>query len=172
MTRPSVAVERRRQIAEATIRCIGAHGYAGTTLDRVANEAGMARGHVRHFAGNRDEMLVAAAWYLYFSVIPAEGDTMPSTDGSFLPSAVHTFDDALDYLFGEFADPGPENAAALAFVEAGRTNPDIHAIVVRAYESMHEELTTLLTAASPTPPSRNASGLRRASSRSRSATSS
>lgn len=148
MARPSVAAERRVQIAEATIRCIGAHGYAGTTLDRVAEEAGMARGHVRHFAGNRDAMLVAAAWYLYFSDIPGDDDALPR-GGSFLPAEVGDVEAALAYLFGEFATPGLENTAALAFVEAGRTNPDIHRIVLHAYESMHDELAALLAAASP-----------------------
>ncbi|MEQ6899430.1 TetR/AcrR family transcriptional regulator [Microbacterium sp. KR10-403] len=150
MARPSVAAERRVQIAEATVRCIGEHGYAGTTLDRVAEAAGMARGHVRHFAGNRDAMLVTAAWYLYFSALPEDGDDAAPPGGSFLPADVHDVESALDYLFGEFATPGLENTAALAFIEAGRTNPDIHRIVLRAYESMHDEVETLLAAASPT----------------------
>ncbi|WEG09339.1 TetR/AcrR family transcriptional regulator [Microbacterium horticulturae] len=149
MARPSVAAERRVQIAEATIRCIGAHGYAGTTLDLVAEEAGMARGHVRHFAGNRDEMLVAAAWYLYFSDFPSGDDDAAPTGGSFLPTEVHDVETALDYLFGDFGTPGLENTAALAFVEAGRMNPDIHRIVAKAYESMHDEVAAVLAAASP-----------------------
>jgi AcrR family transcriptional regulator len=149
VARPSVAAERRVQIAEATIRCIGAHGYAGTTLDRVAEEAGMARGHVRHFAGNRDAMLVSAAWYLYFSDIPASDDDAAPTGGSFLPADVRDVETTLDYLFGEFAAPGLENTAALAFLDAGRTNPDIHRIVVKAYESMHDEVAAVLAAASP-----------------------
>lgn len=149
MGRPSVAVERRRQILEAAIRCIAAHGLAGTTLDRVAEEAGMARGHVRHFAGNRDDVLTDAAVLLYFGEVPPQGtdDLVAAHGGSFLPDDARTVAGALDYLFGDFAEPGPGNTVALAFVDAARTNPRIQAIVVDAYLSSQTELSTILAAA-------------------------
>lgn len=151
MGRPSVAVERRRQILEAAIRCVAAHGLAATTMDRIAEEAGMARGHVRHFAGNRDDVLTAAAVLLYFGEVPESGAEDPAVahHGSFLPDEAHTFDAALDYLFGEFAEPGAENTVALAFVEAGRSNPHINAIVLKAYTSSQNELAALLIAEHP-----------------------
>lgn len=152
MGRPSVAGERRRQILEAAIRCIAARGLAGTTLDGIAEEAGMARGHVRHFAGNRDDVLLGAAMLLYFDVVPdpASADPAAGNGGSFLPSDATTLEAALDYLFGEFSQPGPENVAALAFLDAARTNPQIHHIVTQAYLSSQQELTDLLQAEHPT----------------------
>ncbi|MDF2581004.1 MAG: TetR/AcrR family transcriptional regulator, partial [Microbacterium sp.] len=44
MARPSVAEERTRQIVDATIRTIAAHGITGASLERIAEEAGMSRG--------------------------------------------------------------------------------------------------------------------------------
>ncbi|MBN9176417.1 MAG: TetR family transcriptional regulator [Microbacterium sp.] len=151
MARPSVAQARRRQILEATIRCIAGHGMSGASLDRIAEEAGMARGHVRHFAGNRDDILAAAAVLLYFGEVPEPGADMGATGhpGSFFPSPDTTVDGALEYLFGEFAEPDATNIAALAFVDAGRTNPDLHAVVVSAYASAESELVAALSAAYP-----------------------
>lgn len=154
MGRPSVAGARRRQILEAAIRCVAANGLAGTTLDGIAEEAGMARGHVRHFAGNRDDVLLGAAVLLYFDAVPDEGSVDPVADhgGSFLPAKTTTVTAALDYLFGEFAEPGPENGAALAFLDAARTSPDIHRIVERAYLSSRDELAALLEREYPAAP--------------------
>jgi AcrR family transcriptional regulator len=54
--RPSVADERIDEILDAYTRCVARYGLDGTTLQLVADEAGMARGHIRHYVGNRDEL--------------------------------------------------------------------------------------------------------------------
>ncbi|THG33271.1 TetR/AcrR family transcriptional regulator [Naasia lichenicola] len=150
MGRPSVADARRRQILEAAIRCLANNGLAATTLDGIAAEAGMARGHVRHFAGNRDEILAAAATLLYLGEVPGP-DAVASGEpvGSFLPAGTTTVEAALDYLFGGFAEPGPENVAALAFIDASRSNERIREVVTGAYLTSLMELQHLLTAAAP-----------------------
>lgn len=56
MGRPSVSAERIEQILDAYTRCVARYGIEGTTLQLVADEAGMARGNVRHYVGNRDEL--------------------------------------------------------------------------------------------------------------------
>lgn len=56
--RPSRAGERIDQILDAYTRCVALYGIEGTTLQRVANEARMVRGHIRHYVGNRDDMRV------------------------------------------------------------------------------------------------------------------
>jgi len=147
MGRPSVAGERRRHILAATIRCIAAYGIGGTTLDRIAEEAGMARGHVRHFAGNRDEILVEAARAFYFE--DQEELDQESASSSMFPPTVHTVTDAVDYLFGELAAPGSDNVVALAFVEAARSLPSVHSIVVEAYSGARTALGVFLADAYP-----------------------
>lgn len=54
--RPSKARLRIDEILDAYTRCVARYGLEGTTLQLVADEAGMARGHIRHYAGNRDEL--------------------------------------------------------------------------------------------------------------------
>ena len=150
MGRPSVAAERRTQILDATIRCIGAHGVAGTTLDRIAEEAGMARGHVRHFAGNRDEILLAAARYFYFGDEDEPDAADPaSPEHSVLPAEVRSLSDAVEYLFGEFAAPGTDNAVALALVDAARDSPEIRDVVVGAYAGARSRIAALLEVEHP-----------------------
>ena len=59
MGRPSLADVRRPQLLDAYAVCLARYGVQGTTLDRVAKEAGVTRGLVRHYLGNRDEVLRA-----------------------------------------------------------------------------------------------------------------
>ncbi|MEU8243023.1 TetR family transcriptional regulator [Actinoplanes missouriensis] len=65
MGRPSMAAERTEQIMQATGRCLRKNGLAGTTLERVAEESGLSRSHVRHYVGNRDDLLRGFAGWLY-----------------------------------------------------------------------------------------------------------
>jgi AcrR family transcriptional regulator len=142
VARPSVADERTRQIIDATIATIGAHGITGASLDRIAEQAGMSRGHVRHFVGNRDELLQASARRFYFQ----------GTDGtSILPSGTDSVDAAIDYLFGpDFTEPGSDNAVVFGFVEAARTNPAIAELLTTAYGGTQTVIAELLAAEHPT----------------------
>jgi len=60
MGRRSLKAERREQILEAFEQCVAQHGLAGTTLDRVAEIAGLGRPAIRHNVGNRDALIRAA----------------------------------------------------------------------------------------------------------------
>ncbi len=57
MPRPSIAVERREEILAAFEVCAVRKGLATTTLADVAEEAGLPRPLVRHFMGNRADMV-------------------------------------------------------------------------------------------------------------------
>lgn len=145
MGRRSLATERRQQIITAAIQCMAANGVSGTTLERIADTAGMARGHVRHFAGNRDELITDSARVFFF------GDGAESEKNLGVLAATSPMVDpeqdvtgVLDYLFGEFAAPNDDNPAAFAFMDAGRTMPHVHAIVTAAYSGIQKSLQTAL----------------------------
>ncbi len=59
MGRPDVGEERIDQILDAFEVCVSERGLEGTTLQRVADEAGVARSLIRHYLGNRDAVLTA-----------------------------------------------------------------------------------------------------------------
>ena len=141
MARPSVADERREQILEATLATIAERGISGTTLDRIADTAKMSRGHVRHFAGNRDRLLLDAARHFY-----SDENGSPTI----IPSSFSGLDAALDYLFGEeFAATGTENAIVLAFVELSRSSTEIAEVLNEAYSSARTQLAQYIVNAKP-----------------------
>ncbi|HEY8588969.1 MAG TPA: TetR/AcrR family transcriptional regulator [Naasia sp.] len=142
MARPSVAAERREQIIDATMTTIAEHGIRGATLDKIADTAGMSRGHVRHFVGNRDKLLLDTA-------IAVFADETGSV-GSILPATVVDVDGALDYLLGpEFNAPDRENAVVLGLVELSRSAPDIAEVLSTAYTATRLQLQELVVAAKP-----------------------
>lgn len=141
MARPSVAEERTRQIVEATIRTIAAEGITGASLGRIAEEASMSRGHVRHFVGNREQLLRESARRFYYE--GTEGE-------SILPAGTADVTSAVDFFFSdEFAAPGNDNVVVLGFVEAARSDPALADLLVSAYHGTHVVLARLLASDYP-----------------------
>ncbi|AOS62627.1 transcriptional regulator, TetR family [Actinoalloteichus hymeniacidonis] len=54
-------VQRRRAVVEATLRLVAREGVEGASLRKVADEAGLNIGSVRHYFDNHDALLAAAA---------------------------------------------------------------------------------------------------------------
>ncbi|MGI9518390.1 MAG: TetR/AcrR family transcriptional regulator [Pirellulaceae bacterium] len=61
MGRPSLAEQRKTEILAAFGRCVARFGLEGSTLEKIAEEAGMRRSILRHYVGNRDELVEALA---------------------------------------------------------------------------------------------------------------
>ena len=59
MPRPSVKTERTAEILDAFERSVARFGVEGSTLERIAEEAGLRRSLLRHYVGNRDDLLDA-----------------------------------------------------------------------------------------------------------------
>lgn len=59
--RKNLSEERRTMILDAFEVCIARYGLEGTALDQVAKEVGFRRGLVRHYLGNREDMIQALA---------------------------------------------------------------------------------------------------------------
>ena len=56
--------ETRTALLEATIECLAAYGYAGTTTGRVAELAGVSRGAQIHYFRTRADLVAAAMTHL------------------------------------------------------------------------------------------------------------
>lgn len=58
---PKVGMQpiRRRQLIEATIRSMGEHGFAATTVQTISSAAGVSPGIIGHYFGGKDQLLVA-----------------------------------------------------------------------------------------------------------------
>ena len=59
MGRPNVKAQRTEEILDAFETCVARYGVEGATLERIAEQAGLARALIRHHVGNRDELLDA-----------------------------------------------------------------------------------------------------------------
>ncbi len=57
MGRPSKKEQRTEEILDAFYRCVARYGLEGSTLEYIANEAGLKRSLVRHYVGNRDNLV-------------------------------------------------------------------------------------------------------------------
>jgi len=58
--RPSLKDQRRREIVDAFIELVAARGLEHVSLDDVAADSGVQRAALRHFVGNRDDLVAAA----------------------------------------------------------------------------------------------------------------
>ena len=61
MPRRDLTEERTEQILDAFERCIIQYGLESSSLEKVAEEAGMKRPIIRHYVGNRDDLVEALA---------------------------------------------------------------------------------------------------------------
>ena len=59
MGRKSLANERKAEILDAFERCVVRYGLEGASLEKIAEEAKMKRSILRHYIGNRDELIEA-----------------------------------------------------------------------------------------------------------------
>lgn len=57
MPRPDLTDERTEQILDAFERCIVKFGLEGSSLEKIGEEAGMKRTILRHYIGNREDLI-------------------------------------------------------------------------------------------------------------------
>jgi AcrR family transcriptional regulator len=131
MGRRSLAAERRQQVLEAASRCLARNGLAGTTLEKIAEESGLSRSHVRHYVGNRDDLLLALV------------DWVQERDDRAFAAAVEEAPPeqrlavAMDHLFGTwFLGAGDEGAVILELVKAGRSDETLREAIMSGYRLM------------------------------------
>ena len=59
MGRKSLKEERSAMILDAFERCVSQYGLDGSSLERIAEEAGVKRSIIRHYLGNREDLILA-----------------------------------------------------------------------------------------------------------------
>ncbi len=94
MGRPSMAAQRAEEILDALEVCIIEKGIQATSLENIADTAGFKRSILRHYIGNRDEIICAlsARWSLAYSAqwtellnwLPNENRTESLIDSMFV----------------------------------------------------------------------------------------
>ena len=64
MPRPILKEQRTREILDAYLACVARYGLEGATQERIAAKAGLKRTIIRHYVGNKKDMVYALTTYL------------------------------------------------------------------------------------------------------------
>lgn len=135
-TRKEQRARTREALLQATIRSLVAHGYAGTTTQRIQDEAGVSRGALLHHFSSKSDLLVAAIHQI------ADERLARFTD---LASGLDHGPDALRQVVGAVrtAMAGPAFQAAIELWAAARTDEQLRAALLPAERQLGAELRTL-----------------------------
>lgn len=101
MPRPSLKNQRSGQILDAYLTCVARFGLDGATQERIAKQAGVKRPLLRHYLGNKQEMVLALAEHV------AQGFAASTDMLRAALSTVQTANELVDTLYddGTASDP-------------------------------------------------------------------
>jgi len=142
MARPSLHAERQRSIMAAFTRCISKLGLEAASLDEIAKEAGMQRSLVRHFAGNREDLVSLVADY-----VASEFEHIWQEQGH-----SHRDDPSDDWLLNVLFAPAPETKyqtmlpAFYALLSAAHRYPNVRVRMTQCFELYVADLSLKLQA--------------------------
>jgi AcrR family transcriptional regulator len=121
-TQEQRSASMRVRLLDATIDCLVAYGYAGTTVSRVADQAGVTRGAQGHHYPTKADLVAAAIAHLADKltqqVLADLQNSAPSAD---------PVGDLLDRLWETHR--GPVFAATVELWVAARTDPELRSQV-------------------------------------------
>ena len=124
MGRPSLKDKRSAEILDAFAHCVAQYGIEGSTLERIAEQAGVKRTILRHYIGNRDELIGALSARIgqdflqhteaLFQILPLSGRLEALINLLFDPSTHTSSEDvAVAQALIAASDRYPETATAL-----------------------------------------------------------
>ena len=119
MPRPSRKAERSEEILDAFERCVARFGVEGATLERTAEEAGLARALIRHNVGNKDA--------LFEAFVDRYLDRSSTASASFFQSlpATERIATLIDWLFDpQYADSHKVQVNS-ALITAAQERPEL-----------------------------------------------
>lgn len=145
MGRKSLANKRTEQILDAFAVCLRQDGFAGCTLERVAEAAGVQRSLIRHYIGNRDELITAAVDRIiaaYQAELAQAIDSLPRD--ALIPAL-------LDYLFcpDDASEINDYDVVINALWASHNRDPHIHKLLLNFYQAFENLLNDSLAHAYP-----------------------
>jgi len=144
MGRKNLKDQRSSEIIAALERCIEKRGLEGTTLEQVAEEAGTSRRIIRHYLGNREELILSAINQIEKKHLDSAMEVM----GDFQAEA--RLESALNYLFGEKFNNLPlNNLLAGLLASAVRGDEIIRGAMKRIYDKFQSTIEDELKRAYP-----------------------
>ena len=122
MGRPDLTETRTAEILDAFERCVGRFGLEGSSLERIAEEAGMKRSILRHYVGNRDDLVVA----LTDRVVAKYRQQLNDFANSITPEG--RIDQLIQFMLPTRTQATTENIVVIeSLIAASESNDDIRA---------------------------------------------
>jgi AcrR family transcriptional regulator len=146
MGRKSLKTERVNEILDGFDHCLSKKGLQGTTLDDIAEQAGLARRMIRHYIGNREDLIDAAVHRIITNFNLSVFDTIDKTEPN------KRFNVALDYIFSEAFNELPATKLVAALLAVSLYDEQVCRAVKTLYDSFHLGLDQELKAHIPDAP--------------------
>ncbi|WP_269802741.1 TetR/AcrR family transcriptional regulator [Actinocorallia populi] len=143
MGRPSLADRRRAEILRAAARTVAEHGLAGSTQERIAAAAGMSRSHVRHYVGNRDELIHALWEHVMTPYFTELREVMAG------PPAEARMHALVDHLFGPQMAHNEDNLVIDALINGAMHDVRLRGRIYESYSRLEQEIARAIREASP-----------------------
>ena len=133
MGRKDLTSERQTLILDATERCIARYGLQGTTLEEIADEAGINRGLIHHYVGNRTDvvhMMIDRLLKRYQDSFASYVSSRPEGNRVEL---------VIDYYFDAWFEMEPkDDAILLSLLSESRRDPQIQKKLHKLYASFEQ----------------------------------
>ena len=137
----------RSRVLDATVDSLVEDGYAATTISRIQERAGVARGTLLHHFPTRAALLVAVVEDIAarrLDVLDGQAELRPSGD----------WDAAIDLVWRDLQSPS--FLAALELWVAARTDPDLRSALApverTVFEAVHRAVTSIVADDDPRVP--------------------
>ena len=126
--------QRRLDLIEAGIRCLGKGGMTAFTVDKICKEAGVSRGLINHHFKTKDELLVGIYAHMTDHLTESVGDQ----------SAEELLTAIIEYSFDEKTFDKSNLRAWLSVWGEVATNPALRALHEVRYDRYIKRLTTAI----------------------------
>lgn len=134
MGRPSLAGQRRAEILKAAAQSVATYGLAASTLERIAAVAGMSRSHIRHYVGNRDQLIDALWDHIMTPYFTSMREVLADREpGTALPALV-------DFLFGPQMARGEDDSVIEALISGSMQDVRLRGRIYDSYSRLEREI--------------------------------
>lgn len=143
MGRPSLAEQRRQEILQAAAQSVAMYGLAASTQERIAAVAGMSRSHIRHYVGNRDDLIDALWEHIMTPHFASMHAVLADRDSDAQLTAL------VDFLFGPKMARDEDNAVIEALISGAMQDLRLRARIYDSYSRLEREIAAVIRAAIP-----------------------
>nr|WP_260408228.1 TetR/AcrR family transcriptional regulator [Planomonospora venezuelensis] len=127
----------------AAAQSVAAHGLAGSTQERIAAAAGMSRSHIRHYVGNRDQLIDA----LWDHVITPYFEAMHTALADSAPDA--RLRALVDFLFGPQMARNEDDLVIEALISGAMHDVRLRGRIYDSYGRLEREIAKTIREAVP-----------------------